>query len=173
MPAFDVHPIDIAILLAYVVGTRLVLGWYFARRTFREGGTESCFLAGRRLRWLIIGLSFYVANMSGSRATRAAVAARTEPAVAAARVVGRLSRAGRGAAGGDGGGESVDEGKDQSAWRGGGGIVAWGVKGVVKSGWRDWLQEDALVAVAAVYRRRREEMSCERCSSRRVRTKAL
>lgn len=66
MPAFDVHPIDIAILLAYVVGTRIVLGWYFARRTFREGGTESYFLAGRRLRWPIIGLSFYVANMSGS-----------------------------------------------------------------------------------------------------------
>lgn len=66
MPAFDVHPIDIAILLAYVVGTRIVLGWCFARRTFREGGTESYFLAGRRLRWPIIGLSFYVANMSGS-----------------------------------------------------------------------------------------------------------
>lgn len=38
---------------------------YFARKT-RVGGAESRFLADRQLRWPIIGLPFYVVNMSGS-----------------------------------------------------------------------------------------------------------
>lgn len=65
MPNFDIHPLDIAIVLGYVLGTRVVLGWWFARQT-REQGAEGYFLAGRKLTWPLIGLSFYVANMSGS-----------------------------------------------------------------------------------------------------------
>ncbi len=65
MPSFDIHPIDIAILLSYVLGTRIVLGWWFARKTKKQGA-EGYFLAGRGMGWPIIGLSFYVANMSGS-----------------------------------------------------------------------------------------------------------
>jgi SSS family solute:Na+ symporter len=65
MPSFDIHPVDVAILLGYVLGTRVVLGWWFARKT-KQQGAEGYFLAGRGMRWPIIGLSFYVANMSGS-----------------------------------------------------------------------------------------------------------
>ena len=65
MPSFAVHPIDLVILLSYVLGTRIVLGWWFARKT-KQQGAEGYFLAGRDMGWPIIGLSFYVANMSGS-----------------------------------------------------------------------------------------------------------
>ncbi len=65
MSEFEIATIDIAILVTYVLGTRIVLGWWFARRA-RQGGAEDYFLAGRRMSWPIIGLSFYVANMSGS-----------------------------------------------------------------------------------------------------------
>lgn len=65
MPDFAISPWDITILIAYVVGTRIAFGWYFALKT-RGQGAESYFLAGRSIRWPIIGLSFYVANMSGS-----------------------------------------------------------------------------------------------------------
>jgi len=56
---------DLAILIGYVVVTRVAFGWFFARRT-RGEGAEGFFLAGHRMRWPIIGLSFYVANMGGS-----------------------------------------------------------------------------------------------------------
>lgn len=65
MPSLAVTPWDIAVLLVYVLGTRLVLGWYMARKV-KVGGAESYFLADRNLAWPIIGLSFYVSNMSGS-----------------------------------------------------------------------------------------------------------
>lgn len=64
MPEFEVTTLDITILVAYVVLTRVLFGWYYARKT-RGKGAESYFLAGRGLTWPIIGLSFYVANMSG------------------------------------------------------------------------------------------------------------
>jgi solute:Na+ symporter, SSS family len=64
LPQLEVTAVDIAILLGYVVLSRLLFGWYFARKT-RGQGAESYFLAGRGLRWPIIGLSFYVSNMSG------------------------------------------------------------------------------------------------------------
>src|SRR6056297_944813 len=57
--------IDLMVLGGYVIGTRILFGWYFARKT-KGQGAESYFLAGRNIRWPIIGLSFYVANMSGS-----------------------------------------------------------------------------------------------------------
>ncbi len=65
MPEFQVHTIDLLVLMVYVMGTRVLFGWYFARKT-RGGGSEDYFLAGRSLGWPIIGLSFYVSNMSGS-----------------------------------------------------------------------------------------------------------
>lgn len=64
MPQFEVATVDIVILLSYVLLTRLLFGWYFAKKT-KGKGAESYFLAGRNIRWPIIGLSFYVANMSG------------------------------------------------------------------------------------------------------------
>ena len=65
MSSFEVTWIDIAILLVYLLGARLVFGWYFARKT-RVSGSESYFLGGRDIRWPILDLSFYVSNMSGS-----------------------------------------------------------------------------------------------------------
>lgn len=64
MPELNVTAVDLAVLIGYVVGTRILFGWYFARQT--EGKSENYFLAGRKLRWPLIGLSFYVSNMSGS-----------------------------------------------------------------------------------------------------------
>lgn len=65
MPQFTVTHWDIAILVAYVLGTRLIIGWYAALKA-RNADTEGYFLAGRNMTWPIIGFSFYVANMSGS-----------------------------------------------------------------------------------------------------------
>jgi len=63
--AFAVSPWDVAILVGYVIGVRVVFGWWVARR-IRGEGSEGYFLGGRRLTWPLIGLSFYVSNMSGS-----------------------------------------------------------------------------------------------------------
>lgn len=65
MPELEVQAIDVVILLTYVLGTRIVFGWWAARKN-RGRGSEEYFLAGRSLRWPLIGLSFYVSNMSGS-----------------------------------------------------------------------------------------------------------
>jgi len=65
MPQLEVTPWDLAILIGYVVLTRVAFGWFFARQT-RGEGAEGYFLASHRMRWPIIGLSFYVANMGGS-----------------------------------------------------------------------------------------------------------
>ncbi|MEM7434249.1 MAG: sodium/solute symporter [Myxococcota bacterium] len=64
MPDLQVTAWDVGILIGYVVLTRVGFGWYFARKT-RGQGAESYFLGAHRMRWPIIGLSFYVANMSG------------------------------------------------------------------------------------------------------------
>jgi len=65
MPDLRLSLLDAAVVVVYVVGVRVALGWYLAR-AIRVGGSEEYFLAGRSLRWPLIGLSFYVANMSGS-----------------------------------------------------------------------------------------------------------
>jgi len=65
MPHLEVSVWDLAILIGYVVVTRVAFGWFFARQT-RGEGAEGYFLGGHRLKWPIIGLSFYVANMGGS-----------------------------------------------------------------------------------------------------------
>lgn len=65
MEDFQVTTVDLTLFIGYVLGTRILFGWYFASKT-KGKGAESYFLSGRKLRWPIIGLSFYVANMSGS-----------------------------------------------------------------------------------------------------------
>jgi SSS family solute:Na+ symporter len=57
--------LDVWILLIYVLGTRLFFGWYIARKR-KKGDAEEYFLGGRNIPWGIVGLSFYVSNMSGS-----------------------------------------------------------------------------------------------------------
>jgi solute:Na+ symporter, SSS family len=65
MPPLTVSSLDVVILIAYVLGSRLIFGWYIARKR-RMGDTEAYFLGGRNIPWAFIGLSFYVSNMSGS-----------------------------------------------------------------------------------------------------------
>jgi SSS family solute:Na+ symporter len=65
MPSLSVSHLDVGILLAYVLGTRLLFGWYIARKR-RTEDAEGYFLGGRDIPWGIVGLSFYVSNMSGS-----------------------------------------------------------------------------------------------------------
>lgn len=65
MPDFNVTALDIGILLLYIIGVRVALGWYVSRKN-RGAGSEQYFLAGRNLTWPLIGLSFYVSNISGS-----------------------------------------------------------------------------------------------------------
>lgn len=64
MSEFNISTIDLIVLVVYVIGTRILFGWYYGRKS--QEGSESYFLAGRRIAWPIIGLSFYVSNMSGS-----------------------------------------------------------------------------------------------------------
>jgi SSS family solute:Na+ symporter len=65
MPALAVSTVDLTILIAYVLGSRLIFGWYIAHKR-RQGDSEAYFLGGRNIHWAFIGLSFYVSNMSGS-----------------------------------------------------------------------------------------------------------
>jgi len=65
MPALTVTTLDLAILISYVLGSRLIFGWYIARKR-KQGDAEAYFLGGRNINWVFIGLSFYVSNMSGS-----------------------------------------------------------------------------------------------------------
>jgi len=65
LPDFEVTSWDILILVGYVIGSRIFFGWYLSRQV-RSGDADSYFLAGRNIAWPIIGLSFYVSNMSGS-----------------------------------------------------------------------------------------------------------
>lgn len=65
MPDLSVTSLDVAILLGYVLGTRILFGWWIVRR--RKGDdAEGYFLGGRDIPWGLVGLSFYVSNMSGS-----------------------------------------------------------------------------------------------------------
>jgi solute:Na+ symporter, SSS family len=65
MPILKVTTLDLAILITYVLGSRVIFGWYIARKR-RQGDSEAYFLGGRNIHWAFIGLSFYVSNMSGS-----------------------------------------------------------------------------------------------------------
>lgn len=65
MPDLSVTALDVTILLGYVLGTRILFGWWIVRRR-RGADAEGYFLGGRDIPWGIVGLSFYVSNMSGS-----------------------------------------------------------------------------------------------------------
>ena len=65
MPELTVTTLDVVILIAYVLGSRIIFGWYIVRKR-RQGDAEGYFLGGRNINWVFIGLSFYVSNMSGS-----------------------------------------------------------------------------------------------------------
>ncbi|MCP5349316.1 MAG: sodium/solute symporter [Gammaproteobacteria bacterium] len=65
MANFQITTTDFTVLIVYVLGTRLLFGWYLARKRLRAT-SEEYFLAGRNLTWPIIGFSFYVSNMSAS-----------------------------------------------------------------------------------------------------------
>ncbi|CAB5170429.1 hypothetical protein D3OALGA1CA_5695 [Olavius algarvensis associated proteobacterium Delta 3] len=65
MPQLNITSLDVSILITYVLGTRILFGWYAARK-MRGGDSEAYFLGGRNIPWFMIGLSFYVSNMSGS-----------------------------------------------------------------------------------------------------------
>jgi len=55
----NLHPVDIAILISYVIGI-LSLGFILQRRASK--GIEEYFLAGRRLHWLVISISASVST---------------------------------------------------------------------------------------------------------------
>ena len=65
MPSLSVTSWDVGILLGYVPGSRLLFGWYIAGKRRRKDA-EEYFLGGRAIFREIVGLSFYVSNMSGS-----------------------------------------------------------------------------------------------------------
>ena len=54
MPLFDLHPLDLGIIIAYVLLT-FCIGLYFSRRASRS--TEEFFVSGRSLPWWIVGTS--------------------------------------------------------------------------------------------------------------------
>ena len=62
MPQFELHPVDLLMVLVYVVFI-VWLGFYFARRTET---TDDYFLAGRKLTWWLIGFSLFASNVSSS-----------------------------------------------------------------------------------------------------------
>lgn len=62
MPRFDLHAIDLAVILVYALGI-VLYGLYVARQ---EKDTEDYFLAGRSLSWWLIGLSLFATNVSSS-----------------------------------------------------------------------------------------------------------
>jgi SSS family solute:Na+ symporter len=62
MPNIALGPIDIGIIIVYLIAT-IFLGYWVGRG---QTNSEGYFLAGRRLTWPLIGLSLYASNMSGS-----------------------------------------------------------------------------------------------------------
>jgi SSS family solute:Na+ symporter len=62
VPDISLGPIDIGIIIVYILGT-VFLGYWVGRG---KKDSEGYFLAGRSLTWPLIGLSLYASNMSGS-----------------------------------------------------------------------------------------------------------
>jgi len=63
MPSFDIHGIDVAILVGYLIVSRALALWIVRGRA---AGTDGFFLGGRNLTWPLIGFSLFATNMSGS-----------------------------------------------------------------------------------------------------------
>ena len=62
MPEFSLAPLDIVMVVIYVVFI-IAIGFYFARKTKSE---TDYFLAGRQLTWWLIGFSLLASNLSSS-----------------------------------------------------------------------------------------------------------
>ena len=62
MPEFDLGPIDLGIIAAYIVGI-LFLGFWVGRN---KEDSEGFFLAGRGMTWPLVGFALISANFSGS-----------------------------------------------------------------------------------------------------------
>lgn len=62
MPTFDLNPIDISIVIGYIIGV-LILGFYIGKK---HEDSEDYFLAGRNLTWPLIGFSLFASNMSSN-----------------------------------------------------------------------------------------------------------
>jgi SSS family solute:Na+ symporter len=63
MPEFTVTALDIALVVAYILGTIGVALWV-SRRTSDD--SEGYFLGGRSFIWPLVGLSLYASNISGT-----------------------------------------------------------------------------------------------------------
>ncbi|MTV26908.1 sodium/solute symporter [Nitriliruptoraceae bacterium ZYF776] len=63
MPDFDLAPIDLAIIAAYVVGI-IAIGVWAGRKA---DDSDGYFLAGRGMTWPLIGFSLIVTNFSGTQ----------------------------------------------------------------------------------------------------------
>lgn len=61
MTNFSLNPIDLVIMLVYVLGVI----WYGLRHA-KRGSSEEYFLAGRDMTWPIVGISLFAANISST-----------------------------------------------------------------------------------------------------------
>ena len=62
MQTFDVSPVDLTLVVAYLVASRIIPLAFSADKQ----GTEGYFLGGRSFVWPLVGLSLFATNMSGS-----------------------------------------------------------------------------------------------------------
>ena len=62
MPVFKLHPIDIAIIVIYIV----FVVWFGFRIGKKHKSAEDYFLAGRSMIWPFIGISLFASNISST-----------------------------------------------------------------------------------------------------------
>ena len=62
MPVFKLHPIDIAIIVSYIV----FVVWFGFRIGKKHKSAEDYFLAGRSMIWPFIGISLFASNISST-----------------------------------------------------------------------------------------------------------
>ncbi|MCE0486086.1 sodium:solute symporter [Ornithinimicrobium sediminis] len=69
-PDFTVGPLDLTVIIVYLVASRIIPLWLGARAkkksTKESSETESYFLGGRNFIWPFVGLSLVATNMSGA-----------------------------------------------------------------------------------------------------------
>lgn len=59
-----IHPVDLAIMLLYLVGVVGLGCWAGIRQRREHGGDRDYFLASGTLKWPMIGLSLFSTNIS-------------------------------------------------------------------------------------------------------------
>ncbi|HYW79951.1 MAG TPA: hypothetical protein VE890_10270, partial [Thermoguttaceae bacterium] len=59
----DIHPLDLSIIIVYLVGI-VVLGCWAGMRKRKDAKGSDYFLAGKSLRWPMIGLALFATNIS-------------------------------------------------------------------------------------------------------------